>query len=197
MRTLLFALTTSIIFLACDGYVAVPKPRAYPRVDYPEKTYSIFNEGYCDFQFEMPNYATVERDTTFFEGEAGSDCWFNLNIPDLNAKIHCSYYPINNRARYDELVADAFVMANKHNARASYIEEIPISRPEANVHGVVFEIEGPAASFYQFFVSDTTRHFFRGALYFQTESRPDSLAPVIDFVRQDMARIVETLEWKG
>ncbi len=181
---------------ACDEYVPVPKPRAYPRVEYPEKAYVPFDQSYCNFTFDMPRYASIERDTTFFEGKPESDCWFNIDVRELNAKIYCSYYPVPTRARLDELIRDAFTMAQKHNIKANYIEEIPVHRPANHVHGIVFSIEGAAASSYQFFMTDSTQHFLRGALYFHTQARPDSLAPVLEFMKQDVNRLVETLKWK-
>lgn len=184
-----------ILFSACEDNVAVPKPRAYPKVVYPEKAYAPFGESYCNFIFDLPKYARIEHDTTFFDEKPKSDCWFNILIPQLNAKIYCSYYPIGNRKDFDELVKDAFDMTNKHNIKASYIEEVPISRPADHVYGVVFNVDGPAASSYQFFLTDSTRNFLRGALYFNTQARPDSLAPVVEFVRKDLDRMVETLKW--
>jgi gliding motility-associated lipoprotein GldD len=185
-----------LFWAACEGYTPVPKPRAYPRVIYPEKAYKPFEAGYCAFTFEQPVYARIERDTTFFDEKAKSDCWFNVAVPQLNAKIYCSYYPIRSRADFDELVGDSFEMTNKHTVKASYIEEVAVHRPADRVHGVVFNVEGPAASSYQFFLTDSTRHFVRGALYFNTVARPDSLAPVIRFMRQDLDHLVETLTWK-
>lgn len=186
----------SLFFAACDEYVPVPKPRAFPRVIYPEKTYQSFQQTGCGFIFEAPKYAVIERDSTFFDEKVKSDCWFNIAVPSLNAKIHCSYYPITGRARFDELVQDAFTMAQKHNIKASFIEEIPIHRPADHVHGIVFAIEGAAASSYQFFLTDSTENFLRGALYFNTQARPDSLAPVLAFMRKDVNKIVETLRWE-
>lgn len=180
----------------CDDTIVVPKPRAYPRVDYPLKAYQPFDAGFCAFTFDQPVYAKVEQDTTFFEGKPASDCWFNLTVPELNAKIYCSYYDIRNRQDLDEYVADAFELTNKHNIKANYIDEIAIHRPDDRVHGVVFEVEGAVASSYQFFLTDSTRHFLRGALYFDTQTRPDSLAPVIQFMKADLNRMVETLKWK-
>ncbi|MCC7245970.1 MAG: hypothetical protein IT269_09840 [Saprospiraceae bacterium] len=180
----------------CDETVAVPKPRAYPRVIYPTKAYQPFDASYCAFTFDQPVYAKVEQDTTFFEGKPASDCWFNLTVPQLSAKIYCSYYDIRSRKDLDEYVADAFELTNKHNIKANYIDEIAIHRPADRVHGVVFEVEGAAASSYQFFLTDSTRHFLRGALYFDTQTRPDSLAPVIKFMKADLNRMVETLKWK-
>ena len=181
---------------ACNNYVPVPKPHAYPKVIYPEKGYQKFHESYCNFTCEVPKYAQIERDTTFFDEKPRSDCWFNVSVPDLNAKIYCSYYPVTGRARLDELIQDAFTLVQKHNIKASYIEEIPVHRTEDHVHGIVFSIEGPAASSYQFFVTDSTQNFLRGALYFNTQARPDSLAPVLRFMKQDVNHLVETLRWE-
>lgn len=185
-----------LVHAGCTEYVPVPKPRAYPRVIYPEKIYQPFGETYCNFSFDMPKYAVVERDTTFFDKKPDSDCWFNIAVPNLNAKIYCSYYPVTGRARLDELVQDAFSMAQKHNIKASYIEEIPVHRSKDRVHGIIFSIEGAAASSYQFFVTDSTQNFLRGALYFNTQARPDSLAPVLAFMKQDVNHLVETLRWR-
>ncbi len=186
----------SVFQTACEERVDVPKPRAYPRVVYPEKTYRPFDASYCHFTFDMPTYATLERDTAFFDEKPRDECWFNLHVPSLNATIYCSYYPLQGRPDFDELVRDAFEMTQKHNIKASYIEEIPVHRPTDHVHGIVFNVEGPAASSYQFFLSDSTRHFVRGALYFNTQARPDSLAPVVAFMKEDLNRLVETLRWE-
>lgn len=192
-----FYFSLFVLFLvSCEDYTPVPKPRAYPRVVYPEKTYKPFDASYCHFTFEMPAYATIEKDTSFFDEKPKDECWFNLDVKQLNAKIYCSYNPIRSRKDFDELVADAFAMTNKHNIKASYIDELQVRRPEDKVYGLVFNVEGAAASSYQFFLTDSTRNFLRGALYFNTQSRPDSLAPVIAFMKKDLDRMVGTLKWQ-
>ena len=196
LRSFTLLLLISAAFAACEEPVSVPKPRTYPRVVYPPKAYRLADAGYCPFTFEQPVYASIERDTTFFEQRPPSDCWFNISIASLNAKIYCSYYPVGSRKRFEELVQDASAMTQKHNIKATYIEEIQVSRPAQHVYGIVYDVEGPAASPYQFFLTDSTRHFVRGALYFNTQARPDSLAPVAAFVKADVNRLIETLKWK-
>lgn len=189
-------LLISILHPACEEQVLVPKPRTYPRVIFPQRGYRAAEAVDCPFTFEQPVYSSIERDTTFFEERPPSDCWFNINIPSLNAKIYCSYYPVSSRSRFDELVQDAFTMTQKHNVKASYIEEIQVERPAQRVYGIVYDVQGPAASPYQFFLTDSTHHFLRGALYFHTQARPDSLAPVVAFVKTDVNHLIETLKWK-
>lgn len=191
-----FPLLLPLFLTSCDESVAVPKPRTYPRVVYPEKAYRLADTGFCPFTFDQPVYASVERDTTFFEERPPSDCWFNINVASLNAKIYCSYYPVRDRKGFDKLVQDAFAMTQKHNVKATYIEEVQVSRPAQRVYGIVYDVDGPAASPYQFFLTDSTRHFVRGALYFNTQARPDSLAPVAAFMKADVNRLIETLKWK-
>ena len=195
-RLLLLLVLCCIVGLsACDDDIALPKPHAYPRVVYPTKAYKPFDANYCGFTFDQPVYSIIERDSMFFDQKAGSDCWFNLTVPSLNATIHCSYFPINSKTHFDGLIKDAFEMVNKHNVKASFIEEVQFQKTAHKVYGMIYNIEGPAASPYQFYATDSVRHFLRGSLYFRTQSRPDSLAPVIAFMKKDINKLVETLQW--
>ncbi len=180
---------------ACEETVYTPKPRGFPRVIYPVKSYQPFDENYCHFTFQYPTYAVVQRDTVFFDEKPPSDCWFNLFIPSLNATLHCSYYAIDAKNTFEKLRKDAFDLADKHTSKADFIDELPIKKPNG-VAGFVFDIQGPAASPFQFYLTDSTRNFLRGALYFNTKTRPDSLAPVFDFVKKDVIEMINTFEWK-
>lgn len=190
----------SIIFLfaACEDPVFTPKPRAYPKVVYPEKAYQTFDENYCSFTFQYPKYAVIQQDTTFFEEKPAHPCWFNIYMPAFECRIHCTYTPITKQMPFDKLKTDAFKMTEWHNKKATYINEQPFHRPGTNVQGILFDIDGPVASQVQFYITDTLEqeHFLRGALYFYTQAKPDSLAPVYDFVKQDVAKMLETFEWR-
>ena len=117
-------------------------------------------------------------------------------MDDFKARIHCSYLPIENQDDFDDLVKDAYVIADRINARANYMED---SRMQNNhgVNGVIMEWSGPAASNMHFFLTDTTRHFFKGALYFDTKVQPDSLAPVATFIKDDIKHMISTFQWKN
>ena len=65
-----------------------------------------------------------------------------------------------------------------------------------NVSGIAFDIDGPSASPFQFFLTDSLHHFVRGALYFNTEVRADSIAPIVEFVEEDLLYLIETFEWQ-
>lgn len=174
--------------------VPVPKPRAYPRVEYPEKEYRDFREPYCELTFRYPAYAQIEQDTLYFDEKPANDCWFTIRVPELNGSIHCSYYPVTGPKSLDKLRNDAFKLADKHQIKADYIDELPIERPDGTT-GMVFDIQGPVASPFQFFLTDGQEHFLRGSLYFNTQARPDSLAPISEFLKADVMELINTLKW--
>ena len=68
--------------------------------------------------------------------------------------------------------------------------------PKRKVYGTYYTIRGSAASPVQFYVTDSSRHFLRGSLYFYAVPQPDSIAPVLDFLTADIDRLVETIQWK-
>ncbi len=182
------------ILFACEGQVFTPKPKAYPKVEYPEKTYLHFDKNYCNFTFEYPAYASIQQDSKYFDEVPVNPCWFDIYIPAFDSRIHCSYYPINAENSFEKLKTDAFQLANKHTLKATYIEEIPIQNAQG-INGMAFDYEGPVATPFQFFLSDNQSHFFRAALYFNTKVKPDSLAPVHEFVKKDMIRMINTFQW--
>ncbi len=107
-----------------------------------------------------------------------------------------SYVPITSRKQFDGLVSDAFEMADKHNIKASYRQESAISKPEGNLHGLIFEIDGPVATPLQFFVTDSTQHFLRASLYFKSAVNRDSIAPVYAYLKEDIYGMIESMEWR-
>lgn len=172
-----------------------PKPRSFPKIEFPEKSYQKFTEDYCQFSFEYPNYAKVEKDTDYFDQKSKHECWFDIVIPQYNGRIHCSYYPIDTDTSFEKLMSDAFKLANEHNVKAEYIDEYPLQKPNG-VSGFVFDIDGPTASPFQFFLTDSTNHFMRGSMYIKAQANPDSLRPIVDFMKVDAVQMLNTFEWE-
>lgn len=193
---LLVFISLTFFFSSCgDEPAYTPKPRAYPKVNYPERAYQRFDESYCNFTFEYPAYAQVKQDTLFFDEKPAHPCWFDLFVPAFDSRLHCSYYPIGPGNSFEKLKNDAFELVQWHNKKANYIQEVPIKK-EGNVSGFAFIIEGPAASPFQFYLTDSTDNFLRAALYFNTQARPDSLQPVYEFVEEDILHMIETFRWE-
>ena len=191
-KSILFILALTIV--SCGGddddETITPKPRAYFRITFPEKKYVKY-DSVCPFTFEIPTYSKMENDNN----PAAEPCWLNLNFPTFNGTLHLSYKPINNNAKaYFE---DTYTLASKHQIKASGIEEHLFNNDSLKVYGLMYEIEGNAASSVQFYLTDSTQHFLRGALYFNSAPNIDSIAPVIAFIKKDIYHLIETFEWKS
>jgi len=165
-----------------------PKPRGFFRIDLPKKEYSKLS---LDLPYTF-NYATC-ADINVDNSQKHNDYWINIEYPEINGKIHISYLKINNN--FDQIIEDTRKLAYKHSIKADAIKEKTYSNPEKNVYGILYEIEGNAASSVQFFLTDSIEHYLRGALYFTAEPNKDSLAPVINFVKDDIKVLIESFEW--
>lgn len=166
-----------------------PRPRGYCRIDFPEKNYRIY-DSVCPYKFEIPTYSRITQD----KHKGAEPCWLNLEFPKFNATIHLSYKEVNNDL--SKHLENSHYFANKHQVKATGLDEITIMRDSAKVYGLLFDIAGNTASTLQFYMTDSTKHFLRGALYFNSVPNIDSLKIVVDFLRADVLHMINTTSWK-
>ena len=180
----------AVLAFASCGKTNTPKPYGYYRITTPDTSYVDFASQYPQFpyDFALSRNAQVQR-----RNEPGEQYWINLYYPALRATIHCSYKPVRNNLR--ELTEDALEFVYRNASHASAIPEREYAHPEADVYGVLFDLEGNTASSCQFFLTDSTRHFFRASVYCNCPPNADSLAPVYEYLRRDVIRLVETFLW--
>lgn len=169
----------------------IPKAKGYPRIDLPKHSYSAIQEKH-PFIFEMANEAVLLKDTY---AKAG-DHWVIIKYPKLNATIQLTYYPLNNDLKkLQGIVNDAYKLTSKHQIRAYSIDEKIYTAPNGT-RATVLNITGNVPSQMQFFTTDTTKNYLRGAIYLQTATDNDSLAPVIDYLKTDCLHLINTLKWR-
>lgn len=178
------------LFSSCDNKQYQPKPRGYFRIDFPEKEY-VRLDTMKYYSFEYPVYSKVTPDYLSPQEKE----WVNVEFPSHKGTIHVSYKTINDNLNV--YLEDSYLMMSKHLSRAMGIRDSIIINPEKDVYGLVYFLEGEGvASTLQFYLTDSTEHFLRGSLYFNVKTNNDSLAPVIDFITDDVRHMIETLEWK-
>ncbi len=185
----IFSLILLIAISACETDY-LPKPKGYNRFDLPEHEYQIFGDTLPYF-FEYSTHAKVLKDTSWISDRY----WIEVYYPQFRANIHLTYKVINNQDSLKEYLDDAYFLTAKHQIKASAIDESIAQTPRGKT--VVYaEIEGEVPSQFQFFTTDSTKNFLRGALYFDTQVQNDSLQPAIEFVKVDVVRMMNTLEWR-
>ncbi|MBC7913652.1 MAG: gliding motility lipoprotein GldD [Pyrinomonadaceae bacterium] len=181
-----------ILLYGCSsGSDYSPKPRGFFKIDFPEKKYQTYKDG-CNYTFQYPVYATLLPD----KSKDAKPCWIDVSFPQFNGKIHLSYQAIASKKTFNSLVEDARSFAFKHTVKASAINEGQISYPQHKVYGTYYSIKGNTASAIQFFLTDSTKNYLRGALYFYEEPRQDSIKPVLEFLEKDINVMIKSFRWK-
>ncbi|HUQ96031.1 MAG TPA: hypothetical protein VM010_00090 [Chitinophagaceae bacterium] len=193
-RQVCFILLFHLLITACNSDYPY-RPRGYFKIDLPQKSYVKFDKPGFPYTFEYPAYAQIIQDSLFFEQKPENPYWINVDLPQFGGRIYLSYKEIG-RNKYDSLVNDAFTLSYKqHTYKASAIEPEPFTTPLGS-SGVYFNLKGNTATANQFFVTDSVRHFLRGALYFSATPNEDSLQPVNQFLRKDVEHLINTVQWR-
>jgi gliding motility-associated lipoprotein GldD len=198
--------------LSCNN-TYTPKPRGYYKIDFPAHTYQVFDQPGFPYTFEYPAYASIRQDSTFFEQQPENPFWRNIEFPQFHGKIYLSYIEIRGKSRFkvrnakgqyvdsiginnfDNLIKSSYALTYKHTSKASSIDDSAFTTA-TGIEGIYFKIGGNAATANQFLVTDSVKHFLRGALYFDAAPNEDSLGIVNRFLQQDMKHLINTLKWK-
>lgn len=187
-QILLFSL--SLLFLACTKEY-LPKKKGFNRIDLPEALYQPLPDSF-PFSMEYSRHAKILKDSSWI----AQRYWFVLFYPELVAEVHMTYKSLyQNQDSLIGNIKDAYRLTGKHQTRAYSIDE-GFMRTESNKLVVLAELSGEVPSQFQFYTTDSLHHFLRGALYFRTATANDSLAPVIDYVKEDIIHMLNSLEWK-
>ncbi len=179
----LFLLIIVTAFMSCNEDV-LPKPKAYLSLTYPKKSYKKLTLK-RPYSFEVLKNTTIVND---------ANNWMTIKYPKLKASIDITYRPVNNNLK--ELLTEAEKLVFKHTIKAEEIIPKDFVNPKKRTFGSLYEITGNAASQIQFHITDSTSNFIKGSLYFYAKPNYDSILPAVDYIKEDILHLIETLDWK-
>jgi gliding motility-associated lipoprotein GldD len=183
MKSNLKLVLLSIFIISCSSNYS-PKPLGYHRIILEEKVYQPYSNN-CPFTFLIPDVTSVIQEK--------ENCWMDINYPMYNANIYLTYKEID--ANLNELLEENHKLAYDHSIKSDGITEKLYTNPDEGIYGIMYDIKGNSASNVQFFVTDSTTHFLRGSLYFNNVPNADSIAPVKNYIQQDIQILMESLKW--
>lgn len=189
VNNIIWILLVGALFSACTEYM--PKPKGYFRIDLPEKEYKTFHqEGFpCSFEY-AENVSVVK--TSPIDADS---VWIDVIYPKCNARIYGTYRKVEDN--FNQLSEEAYKLVYQpHVSKAEGINSSFYFNDDHKVYGMFYELKGNTASNIQFAMSDSTHHFLRGALYFNANPNKDSIAPVVNYIKEDIINLISTLEWK-
>ncbi len=180
-----FLIVVIVTLASCNADAPVPKPDAQLALNYKTPSYQSMEKG-LPYSFEVNAMTTVK---------INKDGSSSVSYPDLDAKVYLTYREVND-TNLRQLLIDGQKLSYNHNQMADAIAEYPFINAQDRVYGMQYEIEGNAASNVQFYATDSTKHFLTAALYFDREPNYDSILPAVDYVKKDMIKMMETLQWR-
>ena len=191
MRSKLYIIFIGLIFAFGSCRKAdIPRPYGYFRVNLPPHHYRTIDTLGLPYRFDIPQgVQLIDRESR------GEKYWIDLKYPALNASIYCSYKPV--KGNLINLLEDTRRIVYKHSIRADGINEKVFENPSKKVYGILYDLKGNTASAVQFVLTDSTKNFFRAALYFNNVPNKDSIAPMSEYIREDIIRMMESFEWKN
>lgn len=196
-----------IVLFSCNSDFT-PRPRSYFDIEVPKKDYQLFNQAGYPYSFEYPVYANISKEVDSSQNDL---YWINIDFKGFNGRIYLSYKDLNGYSIYkiktasgyrdsavkntfEGLREEAYKMTFKHTVKSSGIIDSVFRTPNG-LGGVYFYVGGDAATSRQFFMTDTNRHFVRGALYFDASPNADSISVVSNFLDADMKHLISTFRW--
>lgn len=190
IKRLFYVMILFVLCLSCKSDY-MPKPIGYNRISLPVNEFVSLPDTF-PYQFELSRHAKILKDSSWI----AEPYWIDLYYPDFEASIQISYKVIDHKEELlREYLATAYKLTSKHQVKAYAIDEA-IIRTQQGKTAVIAQLEGEVPSQFQFFSTDSVNHFIRGALYFNTATQNDSLAPVIEFIRKDIFHLLNTLQWQ-
>jgi gliding motility-associated lipoprotein GldD len=172
-----------------EGYQ--PKEKGFNRIDLPPHQYQPLTENH-PYTFEVSKSAIVQKDT-FAMAEPH---WIILYYPSLQARIQLTYKPVlNDPKRLQAMIEDAYKLAGKHQIKATSEQTRLIKLKDGKMASII-ELEGEVPSHFQFYTTDTTKNYLRGAVYLMRATENDSLRPIVDYMKIEAMHLLETLKWK-
>ena len=185
-----------LLWLSCTE-APVARPDGFMRIGLPStEAYAPLNEA-APFGIDINAQAKViVKEVLTEEGTEQAregEYWLDIVYPSILSTVQFTYKPVNNNL--EALVRDAQQLAYKHTVKASGMREQFFEYRDKKVYGLYYELSGASATTTQFYATDSTEHFLRGVLYHYSAPNADSLAPVTQFMREEILQLISTLNW--
>lgn len=183
----------AVLAVGCGGEeVTAPRDKGYMRIDMPQSSYAEYDTTALPFRFELSTDARVKmlRDGKRMKTMA-------IEYPKCMGVVSLGYVSMKDAKELVGQIDTSIQLRNMHNSVSTGYEEQQFVNDGSKVYATVYRIKGQkVASTYQFWATDSVKHFLRGSLYIDCVPNNDSLAPVLEYLQRDVDHLVETLKWK-
>ena len=173
----------SLIVFSCNNNVNLPKQKAYFAPEFEIPTYKKISLD-CNYSFNINSQASINNI---------KNCNYEIYYKNLNAKIFINQIVLSNSI---EKLLNTFNQKINENSRLSdQIIQSNYVNIDKKIYSKLYSFVGNSPSNIQFYVTNQTDKFLTGSLFFETEPNYDSLFPYIDYIRNDIKKMVDSFRW--
>ncbi|MCF0210152.1 MAG: hypothetical protein HUK18_02370 [Bacteroidales bacterium] len=193
LQIFLLFLGVIALFASCEQAPQMPKPPTYLRLDVKPASYTKFQQQDMPFEFDIPKDAKIIS----MESKDRNMSWFNISFEEFKFDINVSCLRLVSDTMLQYAVNDCYTFLNRHEKLSAGIVQQDYRNEEKKVYGTTFEIAGrDVVSPYQFYLTDSSRYFVRFALNNRELPNNDSISPIIERLKKDMQKMIESFVWK-
>ncbi len=182
-KQLLLTIVISVLIYGCESNNSYPKPQGMLALEYNNPKPHSYQNDLFSFSY---NEEALFKST--------SPTAFSFYYPQLKGSVYMYYVPLENNLGVQ--IKNLEEKLSEHHKRASGIIAHPYQNNLEKKQGVLYEIQGDAASQAHFYITDREDHFIHGALYFLSKPNYDSILPAAEYVENDLRDFMESLKWK-
>jgi gliding motility-associated lipoprotein GldD len=188
----IFALLLLLLLSSCvkKQEPPVPKPFGYFRLETPEPAYQRW-DSILPFIFDYSKHANLT-----FQKKEDNVYWVDIYYPALSAMFKMTCLPVKNNLHNLMWGEEEQVMFHVDRRMTDDIQYSTVNDPKERVFGRLYELEGKhVATPFKFWLTDSSRYFVKGSLYFDFAPNNDSLAPIINYLKNDALMMIESWQW--
>lgn len=173
-----------------DDYT--PKPKAYLRFSFPAHRYERYDTVALPFTFEHAagSHVVIKKNDP-------DEKYVDILYPAYRGVVFLTYKPLRSPQALAGQTDTSYQLLKMHFNYTSGVEEDHYVDAAQQVYSTTYHLKGSnVASTYQFWATDSLHHFLRGSLYLDQTPNNDSLAPILEYLQEDLNHLIETLVWR-
>ena len=166
----------------------LPKQKGFLRIEFKEPYYSIHEEIDTPFNFYYNSNST--------DPDQIGNNQFLFDYSDLNLSLNLSFYNIKSSQDLEKKSRDFFLILDTHTKKSNGVILEEYDNDNSRIFGKLYEIKGDVASPIQFYLTDSLSNFVSGSVNLKFKSNYDSIYPSIQYVKNDVFVLFESINWK-
>lgn len=180
-----------LLCTACSENAPIPKPSTYLKTEFPDHSYHPYVSPGA-YKFDLADLYQPK----VFEQTKQNYSVQEIDLGPLNGSLFLYYLRIPSKDSLPEIINFANDKVDEHKIMADKIDYEQILFPKKKVYGTFFELKGNVATNFQFYLTDSTQHFIRGEVLMNCRPNYDSLRPTLQYLKEDLLKLIDQFEWK-